>query len=127
MIRRLRALGRVLEFARYDPATAFVRRKPRSQAMSDWLRNQARTVALNARCTPRGAVHVDANIRRRALGRGCGGVVDCPLDLQVGPWPAIVAKECRFRPYTRAGDDDGLQIEFKPAERKTTSTMGVDN
>ena len=33
MIRRLRALGRVLEFARYDPATAFVRRKPRSQAM----------------------------------------------------------------------------------------------
>ena len=33
MIRRLRALGRVLEFARCDPATAFVRRKPRSQAM----------------------------------------------------------------------------------------------
>src|SRR5262245_2238950 len=35
MIRRLRALGRVLEFARCDPATAFVRRKPRSQAMPD--------------------------------------------------------------------------------------------
>ena len=33
MIRKLRALGRVLEFARYDPATAFVRRKPRSQAI----------------------------------------------------------------------------------------------
>lgn len=27
MIRRLRALGRVLEFARCDPATAFVRRR----------------------------------------------------------------------------------------------------
>ena len=39
MIRRLRALGRVLEFAGCDPATAFVRWKPRSQAMPDWLRN----------------------------------------------------------------------------------------
>ena len=39
MIRRLRALGRVLEFARSDPATGLVRRKPRSQAMPDWLRN----------------------------------------------------------------------------------------
>ena len=28
MIRRLRALGRALEFACCDPATAFVRRKP---------------------------------------------------------------------------------------------------
>ena len=35
MIRRLRTLGRVLEFARCDLATAFVRRKPRSQAMPD--------------------------------------------------------------------------------------------
>jgi hypothetical protein len=39
MIRRLRALGRALEFARCDPATALVRRKPRSQAMPDWVRN----------------------------------------------------------------------------------------
>ena len=39
MIRRLTALGRVLEFARGDPMTAFVPRKPRSQAMPDWLRN----------------------------------------------------------------------------------------
>jgi hypothetical protein len=38
MLRRLTALGRVLELARAIP-TAFVRRKPRSQAMSDWLRN----------------------------------------------------------------------------------------
>src|SRR2546423_1587669 len=39
MIRRLRALGRFLEIARCDSAAAFVRRKPRSQAMPDWLRN----------------------------------------------------------------------------------------
>jgi hypothetical protein len=39
MIRKLRAFGRVLEFARRDPATAFVRPKPRSQAMPNWLRN----------------------------------------------------------------------------------------
>jgi hypothetical protein len=39
MIRRLRALGRVLEFVRCDRATAFVWRKPRLQAMPDWLRN----------------------------------------------------------------------------------------
>jgi hypothetical protein len=39
MIPRLRALGRFLEIARCDSAAAFVRRKPRSQAMPDWLRN----------------------------------------------------------------------------------------
>jgi len=39
MIRRLRVLGRGLEFARCDRATAFARRKPRLQAMPDWLRN----------------------------------------------------------------------------------------
>lgn len=39
MIRRLRALGRVLEFVRCDRATAFVQRKPRLQAMPDWLNN----------------------------------------------------------------------------------------
>ena len=39
MILRLRALGRVLELARGDPAIAFVRRKLRSRAMPDWLRN----------------------------------------------------------------------------------------
>ncbi|HVI80389.1 MAG TPA: hypothetical protein VM715_19995, partial [Candidatus Acidoferrum sp.] len=39
MIRRLRALGRDLEFDRSDTANAFVRRKPRPNATPDWLRN----------------------------------------------------------------------------------------
>ena len=39
MIQRLRALGQVLEFARCDPATAFVRRKLDHKPCLDWLRN----------------------------------------------------------------------------------------
>lgn len=40
MIRRLRALGRVLEFARCDSRDCFrPAGEPRSLAMPDWLRN----------------------------------------------------------------------------------------
>jgi hypothetical protein len=41
-------------------------------------------------------------------------------------WPPIVQRNADFGPYTRAGDD-GLQIEFKPVERKITSGHGVDS
>src|SRR5262249_39050075 len=41
-------------------------------------------------------------------------------------WPAIVQRNADFSPYTRAGDV-GLQIAFKPVERKITSRHGVDS
>src|SRR6516165_3993007 len=67
---------------------AFVRRKPRSQAMPAWLHNQARTLALNACCTPRATTALSASTITSSGGlsvEALEGLVDCPSDLHVGP------------------------------------------
>jgi hypothetical protein len=74
-----------------------------------------------------GAVHERDNILRRALGRGCGGVVDCLSDPHVGPPGLRSFNGTPTSALARGRATMGCRFEFKPVERKITSRHGVDS